>query len=126
VGRRRRGGAAVEGGGSPGRTRKCIFGCGFNPGLDGENENEMGNAFVGLRRSACDRGRRTTAACGTAETTRSRERKKAGGKRGNGWRASLPHGGAPAVACGGKEVAERRRDERPNLGDGGRQRGTVH
>jgi hypothetical protein len=64
-----------------GLSRKRNSGHEFNSGLDEENENKMGNAFMGFRRSAGDRGRCTTAVCGTAVTVRSREREKAGGKR---------------------------------------------
>jgi hypothetical protein len=42
------------------------------------------------------------------------------GERGkSGWRGSLPHWGASAVACGGKDAAERWRGERPKHGNGG-------
>jgi hypothetical protein len=48
------------------------------------------------------------------------------GERGkSGWRASLPHYGAPTAACGGEEAAERQRGERPKLGNGGRRRSSV-
>jgi hypothetical protein len=72
--------AVVSGGALPGKTRKCAQGLGFERGLHWEQEGDARDATTGLRRSVCNRGRHTTAVCGTAATTRSRGHEKAGKK----------------------------------------------
>jgi hypothetical protein len=76
-----------------------------------------------MTETAGDDGRRRGAA---RERRRGRMSARRQGERGkNGWRASLPHSGAPAAACGGEEAAERRRDGWPKLDNGGRRRSSV-
>jgi hypothetical protein len=85
--------------------------------LVGEVAGSTGNTSRGSEGGGSGRRWRPAARSGSGSSARSREREKAEEKRENGSRASLPHGGASAAACGGEEAAEWRRDGRPKLGN---------
>jgi hypothetical protein len=99
-----------------GVTRKRVLSLGFERGLHWEVAGGTGNSSSGSGGGGSDR-RWRPAVRGGSRRRRGRVCTRRQGKRGKSdWRASLPHCGAPAVACGGEEAAERRRDGRPKLG----------
>jgi hypothetical protein len=105
-----------------GVTCKRVPGLGFECGLHWEIAGITGNRSRGSGAGGNGRGRRPAVRGGAGSMARSRGRGKEGGKRENGWQASLPRCGAFAAAGGGEEAVERRCDVRPKLGNGVRWR----
>jgi hypothetical protein len=85
-------------------TRKRVPSLDFERGLHWEVAGITGNQSRGSGGGGSGRRRRPAVRGGSGLTARSRGSEKAEEKRENGWRASLPHGGASAVTCGGGEV----------------------
>jgi hypothetical protein len=102
---------AAHGGGLAGLRRNGGPGHGFGSRLAGKRAGAMENSSRGSGRGAEDR--RAVLAGGAARRIND-ERLRARGavreRRKSGQRGSLPCSGAPAVACGDKEGARRRRE----------------